>query len=276
MSVTPPSERPLSNSSVVTAITRRVDSYMEMVDDARQTNTLRAKEGELLDQFERYTADILDRYAPPGRRGRESLLFTDIYKAWDPSLQDEDRRRALIKALMAADVESRGPLRLTRAQNKRLADIFEKIGAECRSEELFQHAELAFDHAAGIHLQLGDNIARDRCLYARSRERQRASKPGWEKSRLTVSWMLCGYGYKPYLLLAWVIAQLLLFTGCVAIALRGSIMENLYLCMVNYLDPRDADNLSGAAKILLVVESYFSLVSISVFFALLVHRWFRI
>jgi hypothetical protein len=100
--VTQPSERPLSDSSVVTAITRRVDSYMEMVDQARQAKTLRAKEGELLDQFERYTADILDRYSPPSRRGRESLVFTGIYRAWDPSLPEEDRRRALITALMAA------------------------------------------------------------------------------------------------------------------------------------------------------------------------------
>jgi hypothetical protein len=92
---------------------------------------------------------------------------------------------------------------LTRAQNKRLADIFEKIGRECRSEGLFQPRELAFDHAAGIYLLLGDNHRRDRCLYARSRERQRARKFGWEKIRLTAAWMLCGYGYKPYLLLAW-------------------------------------------------------------------------
>ncbi|HET9142060.1 hypothetical protein [Actinophytocola sp.] len=270
------SESPLSDSSVVTAITRRVDSYMELVDEARQDKTLRAKEADLLDRFERYTADILDRYSPPSRRGRESLVFAHIYQAWDPSLPGDDRRRALIKALMAADVESRGPLRLTRAQNKRLAAIFEKIGKECRSEKLFLHAELAFDHAAGIYLQLGDNIGRDRCLYARSRERQRASKPGWEKTRLSFAWILCGYGYKPQWLLFWVIAQLAVFTVFVAIARSGPLWQNMYLCLVNYLDPHDADNLPDAIKILLVIESYFSLVSISVFFALLVHKWFRI
>ncbi|HEU5469554.1 MAG TPA: hypothetical protein VFV67_02790 [Actinophytocola sp.] len=250
---------------------------MELLDPVRRDDAIRTKEAGLLEQFERYTADILDRYVPPSRRNRESLLFAKIYKDWDPELPDDERRRALMTALMAADVESRGPLRLTRAQNKRLAKVFENIGAECRSEGLPLHAEMAYDHAAGIHLMLGDNMARDRCLYARSRSRQIAMKPSWGKLRLGAAWLLCGYGYKPFLLLFWVVVQLILFTVCVAVALpHGDFVGNLYLCLINYLDPHDADGLPGAAQVLLVVESYFSLVFGSIFFALLVHRWFRI
>lgn len=271
-----PVEPSLSDSSVVTAIKRRVDSYMELMDQIRRDDGLRAKEADLLEQFERYTADILDRYEPPGRRNRESLIFAKIYKEWDRGLPEDDRRRTLITALMAADVESRGPLRLTRAQNKRLAKVFENIGAECRAEGLPLHAELAFDHAAGIHLVLGDNLARDRCLYERSRSRQKAIGLSWEKLRLASAWVLCGYGYKPYLLLFWVIVQLVVFTVAIAMAINGDIIGNLYLCVINYVDPHDADKLPGTAKLLMVLESYFSLVSVSVFFALLVHRWFRI
>jgi hypothetical protein len=271
-----PIEPPVSFESIATAITRRVDSYIEMVDRARTEKSLRTEEERLLDHFERYTADILDRYSPPGRRHRESLVFAKLYAAWDARLPDDERRRALITALMAAEVESRGPLRLTRAQNGRLAGIFERIGMECRKEQLLRHAELAFDRAAGTYLMLGDNSARDRCLFARSRSKQTALGPGLAKAQLALSWILCGYGYKPWRLLLWVLVELVVFTAGIAVTSPGSVGQSIHTSLTNYLDPGDADGLPGTAQLLLVLESYIGLVSLSVFFALLVHRWFRI
>ncbi|MFL6145293.1 MAG: hypothetical protein ACJ72N_25965 [Labedaea sp.] len=267
MSSNPPDHSPFVDSITI-AITRRVDSYLELLETAEEEGALRAKEAELLDQFERYAADILDRYQPPGTRNRESLVFAHLYEAKD--------ERALITRLLAAEVESRGPLRLTQAQNGRLARIFEGIGEECRAEGLPLHAALAFERAAGIYLLLSDNAARDRCLYARIRATQQARRFTVRKGLVGLSWILCGYGYKPYWLLAWVGAQLAVFTFAVALTVPGSIWHGVYISLTNYLDPQGSEGLSGPAQVVLVAESYVSAVSLSVFFALLVHRWFRI
>jgi hypothetical protein len=272
-----PSEPSAFVDAVTTAIIRRVDHYAELVDAAKADGRLeRAEEITLLDRFEHYTADVLDRYPPPGPRNRESLAFVHLYREREDDTSAEDRCRALLVALMAAEVESRGPLRLTQAQNGRLAAILERIGAACGKEGLLLHAALAFERAAGIYLLLSDNAGRDRCLYERARFRQKSTGPGLAKALLAVSWTLCGYGYKPYRLLAWVAIQLVVFSLGVALTVPGSVWHGIYLSVTNYLDPQGSDELSATAQMLLVTESYVSAVSLSVFFALLVHRWFRI
>jgi hypothetical protein len=270
-----PSEPSGFVDTVTTAIVRRVDRYLDALDNARSEGTLRAEEAELLDRFESYTVDVLDRHVPPGPRTKESLAFARLYERRTAVTLDE-RRRLLLVALMAAEVESRGPFRLTQAQNGRLARIFERIGQDCGREGLLLHAALAYERAAGIYLLLSENGARDQCLYARARYRQQADLPGLRKVMLAVSGTLCGYGYKPYRLLSWVGVQLVLFTIGVVIAIGGSIGHGIYTSLTNYLNPTGGDNLSGVAQVLLVTESYVSTVSLSVFFALVVHRWFRL
>ena len=286
----PPSQPSDFVSTVKTAIIRRVDHYIELVDPfiekARTTphdSRLPTEESKLLDKFENYAVDVLDRHPPPGPRDRESLVFADLYRARDrldeatEETSPEDRRRTLLIAMMAAEVETRGPLRLTNVQNARLAKIFERIGDACGKENLPLHAALAFERAASIYLLLSSNSARDRCLHAEIRYRQRATKRGFRKTMLTLSWILTGYGYKPYRLLFWVAVQLVLFTALVALNTRGdSLWHNILLSFTNYLDPQGADNVTEFGKAVLVTESYVSAVSLSVFFALLVHRWFRI
>lgn len=269
---------PMSSvDSITTAVIRRADRYVEMLEQARLKGSLRAEEADLLDQFERYTTDILDRYWPAGPRKRESLAFAPLYEPL-VAVSVDDRHRALITALMAAEVEFRGPLRLTQAQDNRLATVFELIGKECRSEELLLHATRAFDRAAGIYLLLGKNDVRDRCLFAKKQCIRTAMKPGWVKALATISWVLCGYGYQPYRLMLWMTVQLAVFSIAFALAGRKSIGSSIHTCLINYLDPlgvNDASRLPTVAQVLLLTESYFGLVSLSVFFALLVRRWFR-
>jgi hypothetical protein len=92
---------------------------------------------------------------------------------------------------------------------------------------------------------------------------------------LTVSDLTCGYGYKPYRLLGWVLVQLLAFWVVLGIASDTTSLHNLYLAAVNYINPAGTDNLRAGVKAILVVESYSGLLSLNVFFALLVRRWFR-
>lgn len=151
--------------SVTVSITRRADTYVEMLDESGLEGTLRAEEPQLLNQFEKYAADVLDRYVPPGPRRRDSLVFGDLYSA-EANSSLEDRRRSLITALLAAETELSGPLRLTQAQNVRLARVFERLGEGFIIDGLPLHAALAFDRAAGLYLQLQDGRSRDRCLLA--------------------------------------------------------------------------------------------------------------
>jgi hypothetical protein len=86
--------------SVTVAITRRADAYVEMLDESRLEGKLPAEEPQLLDQFEQYAIDILDRYVPPGPRRRDSLVFEDLYSATQiPHRKTADVRRSLLCSL---------------------------------------------------------------------------------------------------------------------------------------------------------------------------------
>ncbi|MGH3697075.1 MAG: hypothetical protein ACRDRX_24360 [Pseudonocardiaceae bacterium] len=264
--------------SMTTAITRRANKYVEMLDESRSQGTLRADEPELLNTFENYAADVLERYVPPGPRRRDSLVFTHLYSTVaDPS--PEDRTRLLITALLAAETEFRGPLRLTQDQNSRLARILQGIGAGFMADRLPSHAALAFDRAAGLYLQVGDHRNRDQCLLARSRARHRARDRGGIKVLETISAVLCGYGYQPYRLLGWVVVQLAGFSLVLALISPESVINSLYMCLINFLNPLGVGDTQGMPRsswILLIVEGYAGAVSLSIFFALLVRRWFRV
>jgi hypothetical protein len=265
--------------SITTAITRRADKYVDDLDEAELNGTLRAKEQLFLSTFERYAADILDNYLPPGPRRRESLVFAHLYAAEDRS-SPEERRRQLVTALLAGEVEFRGPLRLTQAQNVRLATLFEHFGVRFMQDGLPSHAALSFDRAATLFLHVGDHSARERCLFAQAHARHRARPRGWLKAMEFLSGVLCGYGHQPYRLLGWVVFQLAAFSIALTLITKGSVVDTVYMCLINYLNPLGLGDTKGvphahAAWALFVVESYAGSVSLSVFFALLVRRWFR-
>ncbi|GLY70468.1 hypothetical protein [Amycolatopsis taiwanensis] len=263
--------------STIIRVTRRADRYLEYVNDVLRRNALRAEEGALLDRFERETAVVLDRYHPPSTRLPNNLVFAQLYDDQRDALPDE-RRRATIAALMAAEVESRGPLRQTQAQNAQLAELFKRVGTACEADGLLLHAELAFERAADIYLLLNQHVKRDHCLFAKERCRHHAAKPGWGRAMAAISSALCGYGYQPYRLLLWVLAQLLVFCVAIALVARQPVSDSIYTSFANYLNPLgtgDTATWPGAARVLLVIESYTGYLSLSVFFALLVRRWFR-
>jgi hypothetical protein len=277
---------------LTTAITRRADTYAETLDRSDSGNTLSTDEEELLKKFEQHAAAVLDRYVPPGHRRRDSLVFAHLYYTTtdltpeDSTLagslpDDDDRRRSLLTALLAAEVEARGPLRLTRAQSVRLAETYQCLGSKLLSHKLPLHAALAFERAAGLYLQVENHFARDQCLLAQARARHRSPGPLRIKALETISEVLCGYGYQPYRLLGWVALQLVVFSLALTLISTGSVLDSLYLALTGFISPPGLDDLqalrlSGSARILLVAEGYFGVLSLSVFFALLVRRWFRL
>lgn len=276
MSALSPEPRDYVESTIIRVV-RRADRYMESVNDVARRGALREEESVLLDHFERLTAIVLDRYHPRGTRLPTNLVFAQLYDAQRDAPADESRR-ATIAALMAAEVESRGPFRQTREQNAQLAELFERIGTACEADGLLLHAALAFERAADIYLLLNQHVKRDHCLFAKERCRHHAAKPGWARAVAAVSSALCGYGYQPYRLLLWVLAQLAVFGIAIALVAQRPVGESVYMALANYLNPLgsgDTAVLPGVARVLLVIESYTGYVSLSVFFALLVRRWFR-
>ena len=263
--------------SLTTAITRRVDRYVDLIDGARERGDLRGAESDLLDQFEQYTGEVLDHFTPPGVRSRDSLVFAHLYAA-ERDAEADDRAQALLVALMAADVEMRGPLQLSQNQRSRLAELFGHLGARLADEGLLRHAALAFERAAALYVGTGDHRARDRCLLEQARARRLVRDFGWAKVQDTLSLALCGFGYKPYRLLGWMAAQLVLFTALVWLIGGAAFGTTLHLVLTGFLNPAGPDDtaaLADPAGALLVLESYLGALSVSVFFALLVRRWFR-
>ncbi|RJQ76681.1 hypothetical protein D5S17_17620 [Pseudonocardiaceae bacterium YIM PH 21723] len=255
----------------------RASTYADEVEAALNRGQLRQREAELLDEFEQYTAKILDRLASRQWPKVHDLVFRDLYmQAPDPV--DSERRRMLLVALLAAEVEFNAPLKLTQVQNKELAEILEMLGHSCVAEELYLHAAEAFERAAELHLLTSDGLARDRALYRQNMARQRIEPALYRRCVQWMSWVTCGYGYKPYRLLWWVLAQIVVFGVLILLSAPADTFDNVVLVLTNYLNPAgngDTKDLGYTARVLLTAEAYAGALSVNVFFALLVRRWFR-
>lgn len=269
-----------------TLIEQRASRYADDLELKLGSDDALTQETELLVTFERIISGVLDQYPVRRRRKSRQLLFRSLYDQLPvgPTADAEfidgrhaprERRRLLLVALMAAEVEASGPVRLTLAQNKDLAEILERLGRECLARGLRLHAAEAFERAAEIHLLTKDHSARDRCLYQQARARHQITPLGWRRALLAVSAVTCGYGYRPYLLMVWMLVQLFVLWVLLALVSGAWSLHNLHVVAVNYINPVDADGLARPIKTMLIVGSYCGLVSLNVFFALLVRRWFR-
>ncbi|MGK8555777.1 hypothetical protein [Nocardia gipuzkoensis] len=261
--------------------------------DELSAGTRQPDEKPLLDSFNNHVEKVVTAFDHTKVKHRgDSLLFSDIYAAADDNTaMDEVLQRAhveLLMALLAAEVELRGPLSLSRTQNIRLAEIYEDLGHRLLAAALPGqrtktflpgHAAMAFLRASGLHALNEDIDAQDRCGLALARARRSATYPAWRRSVGWISDLLCGYGYRPFRLLGWIAAQLLLFTVALWLSTSLPVTTALHMCLINFLNPVGLGDLQEVGRIgraLLMVEAYAGIVSTSVFFALLVRRWFRL
>lgn len=256
-----------------TLIERWAGRYADDLETVLASDTLRTEEARLLDDFEQRISRVLDEYPEQRSRKPHQLLFKPLYDHPEEDLPSERRQRMLI-ALMAAEVEAGGPQRLSLTQNKDLAQVFRRLGLACERENLMLHASEAFERAAELHLLTNEDTDRDWCLYLRSRARRRVAT-GWRRVLQTISGITCGYGYRPHLLLGWVIVQIVVFWLALVIATGGAPAYNFYLAAINYLNPSGSGEMNRTIKTILMTESYFGVLSVNVFFALIVRRWFR-
>ncbi|WP_433732343.1 hypothetical protein ACQP0C_08895 [Nocardia sp. CA-129566] len=274
--------------SITTLIDRHADRYYaeEVAEhfDRTRPESERPSEEFLLDLFNDHVEKLLDyEEAKKIPQRRDSLVFAHIYTAAErPTADGDDSEHppiAVLTALLAAEFEFRGPRRLSRIQNMRLAETYEDLGRSLIASDLPEHAALAFKRAVGLHRLEEDFDAQDRCGLALAQARCRSISPTWRRIPYWTLEVLCGYGFRPFRLLFWIAAILLI--GTVVLRLTDSlpIATTLHMCLINYLNPLgrgDLDDVKGAGRTLLIVEAYCGLVFNSLFFALLVRRWFRI
>ncbi len=268
-------------ASISTGIARRAAGYTAELDDSERS------EQDLLttldDQVEAVLTQLEDAVAQwmPSRQRHGGLIFRHLYAAARSPVPDEEGWRipsALPAALIAAEVEFRGPLRLSVRRQALLAEVYEGLGEQLIGATLPVHAGLAYRRAEALYRMNEDIQGEDRCGLKLARANTQALPPGWRRRAGQVSDVLCGHGYRPFLLLGWVAVQLVVFTVLGVLLGGRSTAETVYMCVTSFLNPLgpgDTEGLSAAVRPMYAVESWAGTVSMSVFFALLVRKWFR-
>ncbi|MET7769690.1 hypothetical protein [Nocardia sp. NPDC005366] len=226
---------------------------------------------------------ILADYNPSTlHRKSDPLVFGQLYAAARQPEPDEENGRvpsATVAALMAAEVEFYGPLRLSNRQNGLLAKEYELLGEQLSGVQLYAYAALAYRRGAALYRLNEDEQGQDGCGLQLARARTRATPVWWRRSAGQMSYALCGHGYRPSWLLGWVAVQLVLFT-VVGLLFGGnpSATESVYMTVTGFLNPvgpGDIEHMHAVARPLFALEAWVGTLSMSVFFALLVRKWFR-
>ncbi|WP_328711185.1 hypothetical protein [Nocardia salmonicida] len=265
-------------ASKTTLVQRHANAFVDEIAESGHPRNERS----LIEDFNHGVEQILLRYTPPSsRRSGDSLVFADIYRNVDRYASSNTRNlNAAFAAFFAAEVEFRGPLRLSRTQNSLLADIYEGVGIQLLTAGLPMHAALAFRQAAHLHTVNENPRGQDRCSLAHARARTKAGRSRSRRIGGYISDLLCGYGYRPFRLLAWIAIEIVLFTVTVSLlAPPEDAAQMTYLATVGILSPPGWDDVqpqSSSVLLILTAEAITGLVSTSVFFALLVRRLFRL
>ncbi|WP_216908046.1 hypothetical protein [Nocardia noduli] len=216
------------------------------------------------------------------RRMRRLLTRRQAENAEIPreaSAIDTDAIRWIVTALLAVETEFRGPRRLSGTQSIRTAEIYESLGSRLIDSRLPAHAALAFKRATSLFALDEDFDAQDRCRLARARAKRLATLPAWRRVPGQISDLLCGYGFRPFRMLGWIAVQLAIFSLVLWSAGHEPLATSVHISFINYLNPTGLGELDGIGtpgRVILVVEAWTGTVFMSVFFALLVRRWFRI
>ncbi|MEV0685217.1 hypothetical protein AB0I35_15255 [Nocardia sp. NPDC050378] len=276
-------------------ITEHAQAYAREVDTFRYEPHTRRQELEQrsLEKLHDMVSLVLECYDPPvARRNRNNLVLADIYfeagAVLDVASVSErpgphEPRRGVpaeyFAALLAAEVEFHGPVRLNYTEKSVLADLYERVGKWMLEYGLFTHAAFAYKRAAIVHYQNEETATQERCELAFARARRTARPVGLRNLGMLAADLLCGYGYLPFRMLGWIIAQIVLFTLLLAFTPgEYSISEMAHAGIINFFSPLglgDTSGYSGAARIVLVIESFVGTLSVLVFVVLLARRLLR-
>lgn len=231
---------------------------------------------ELLDSYLPPLVHTFDSQVPPPRERSGALALEKEYYEWRKitSGDPETRRAAVIRSFLATETERRGQFQISRSQNARLAGHFDAMGKEFSELGMPGHAALAFQSAADLYLPLRQKSRRERALLNWRRAQHAARPRGVARFFEGLYDGVCGYGYRPFRMLGWMAAALAVFSVAVWLSGGPGYLKSLHGCLIDFLNPLTFGDLdgsfSGAAQVLLVVESYVGSISMAIFFAFLV------
>lgn len=248
----------------------------------------RSAERAALGMLEDQVTHLGDVYDPPPLRRRNALLLADVYfeadapfragenpENWEP---EGDVLTKYVQALLAAEVEYHGPVRLNFTQKTQLAEVYEHIGFWMTGYGLYAHAAFAFQRAALLHYQLEDPAAQERCQLwlARALRRQlplTRRLPGY------VADLLCGYGYRPFRMLPWMVTYVALCAVLLIVTSDLSASTALQLSVLNFFRPAglgDTEGLVPVGRAILMIESLVGALWVVIFAVLFSRRALRI
>jgi hypothetical protein len=264
--------------SVIVDIAKRELDYRDNIEDAVRDGELPQREEDLLERLDSYLPSLVyafDNQVPPPRERGGSLALEKEYFEWRKTSGDSDaRRQAVIRSYLATETERRGQFQLSHTQNARIAAHLDAMGHEFLELDMPGHAALAYQNAADLYLPLHQNSKRERSLLYWRRALHRTRQSGLRRRWETFYDAICGYGYRPFRMLGWMVATLAFFSLAVWVAGPAGFGRSVHGCLINFLNPlafSDLDStFGGFAKALLVVESYTGSISMAIFFALLV------
>ena len=267
--------------SVITDIAKCEEDYRDGIENALRNGEFAEQEEDLLVRLDGYLPGLVyafDSEVPPPRERGGGLALEKEYYEWRRTSGDPDaRRQGVIRSFLATETERRGQFRLSRTQNAVLADHFNALGEEFLALGMPGHAAMVFQSAADLYLPLQQKSKRERSLLNWRRAQHQARTKGAIRYVEAVYDAVCGYGYRPFRMLGWMVVTLAGFSLAVWLCGPAGYVRSLHGCLINFLNPLSFGDLDGsfdgAAQVLLTVESYIGSISMAIFFAFLVRDW---
>lgn len=263
--------------SVINGIAQCEEDYRDAVENALRQSALAEREEDLLVRLNGYLPGLVyafDSEVPPRERGGGLALEKEYYEWWRTSGDPDARRQGVIRSFLAAETERRGQYRLSQVQSGRIADHYHAVGEEFIALGMPGHAAMAFRSAADLYELPQQKAKRERALLNWRRAHRETRPPGSIRFLESVYDATCGYGYRPFRMLGWMLLTLAVFSLAVWLCGSAGYAKSLHACLVNFLNPLtfgDLDGvLSGPAQSLLIIESYIGSISMAIFFAFLV------
>lgn len=239
-------------------------------------------DSKILDQFHKPFDRFWKKYSLQFVRHSTFELYLEKVKSVDfgrPTDDQPQTAESLLRTFIACEIETRISSRMTDTQKVTLGRLLYSTGRKLLSLDRWpSHASHCFWKASEIFGQLNDYTALDNCLYHRSMAEIRR-KTCFHKIFGIFAYLLAGFGYRPYRLLATCLAVIVLFTLVYQVILpQWTLFDCFRFSFVNYLamlSYEDIDGISRTGQALILFQGFLSLVLNSTFIALLGRKWFR-
>lgn len=216
---------------------------------------------------------------------RNSISGLEMGDLGQPSDFEEDHKlggeaflESILRIFFACEVERRILPELKKAQERKLADRFYRLGESFRTLGLYRFSSHCYQAAADSFSEIGEYLKSDSSLYELGRNKLFTDR-GLAYLKDAFFFFSAGFGYRPYRLLMSsfmaVMGFALYYYYYLRLSFFGAVLFSAmnYLAAVGYIDiGAYPDNI----KSVIIAQAFMSMVLNATLFALLVRKWFRV